>query len=170
MAVSRRRCVACKEYRLVGDLLRTRPVLCSSECAEVYKADQRQKQAKKKAEQKQPSKKWKGLPAKKRQRLIDRDGGRCRRCDGSEYLHIHHVRFRSEGGPDNSKNLLSLCQRCHDIVHRNKKHYQPLLLLMLWIQYEQQQTCTLKEVKAKATPELLDQARQYSDALMARRE
>ena len=33
-------------------------------------------------------------------------------------LHCHHVQFRSEGGPDESWNILTLCALCHEAVHR----------------------------------------------------
>jgi 5-methylcytosine-specific restriction endonuclease McrA len=64
-----------------------------------------------------------------RQRVFDADGRRCRLCGEREdraVLHAHHVVYRSEGGPDELENLLTLCVLCHDIVHSNKRFYQPL--------------------------------------------
>jgi 5-methylcytosine-specific restriction endonuclease McrA len=53
------------------------------------------------------------------QRVLNRDGWRCRypHCQLRNNLHCHHVQFRSEGGPDESWNLLTLCSFCHDEVH-----------------------------------------------------
>jgi len=53
-------------------------------------------------------------------RVWGRDGWRCRRCGLRDHLHCHHVQFRSQGGPDESWNLLSLCSECHDAVHNYK--------------------------------------------------
>ncbi len=52
-----------------------------------------------------------------RQKVWDRDGWKCRRCGLRESLHAHHVIFRSEGGRDETWNLLTLCQSCHDQIH-----------------------------------------------------
>ena len=52
--------------------------------------------------------------------VLDRDGWRCRnpRCNMRNGLHVHHVQFRSEGGVDESWNLLTLCALCHEAIHR----------------------------------------------------
>jgi 5-methylcytosine-specific restriction endonuclease McrA len=49
--------------------------------------------------------------------VLDRDGWRCQFCGYRQELHIHHVQFRSEGGVDESWNLLTLCSDCHNAVH-----------------------------------------------------
>lgn len=51
--------------------------------------------------------------------VLDRDGWRCRnpRCKTRNNLHIHHVIYRSEGGDDESWNLITICNECHDRVH-----------------------------------------------------
>jgi len=53
-------------------------------------------------------------------KVWDRDGWRCRRCKSRNNLHAHHVVWRSEGGRDETWNLLTLCQACHDQVHSYK--------------------------------------------------
>jgi HNH endonuclease len=52
-------------------------------------------------------------------RVMDRDGWRCRnpRCGMRNNLHVHHIIFRSEMGPDKSWNLVTICNECHDFVH-----------------------------------------------------
>lgn len=32
--------------------------------------------------------------------------------------HIHHIRTRGAGGSDEDENLLALCWRCHDELHK----------------------------------------------------
>lgn len=62
--------------------------------------------------------------------VFKRDKGKCRLCGTSYNLHLHHIKYRSE-----SKNLINepnncimLCDKCHKIVHSNKKKWQPILL------------------------------------------
>ena len=52
--------------------------------------------------------------------VLDRDGWRCRNCGMRNNLHIHHIVFRSELGPDETWNLVCICQACHDLVHNYK--------------------------------------------------
>lgn len=53
------------------------------------------------------------------------DGGRCRVCGTKYNLHAHHIVYRSEKKDDSVRNLIMLCQKHHDLVHSNKKFYQP---------------------------------------------
>ena len=55
-------------------------------------------------------------------RVWDRDGWRCRnpRCLMRNGLHCHHIIFRSEMGPDETWNCVTLCNVCHDAVHNYK--------------------------------------------------
>lgn len=53
--------------------------------------------------------------------LLSRRGGRCEWCGATEGLQVHHTlpygKFPEyENHPDN---LMLLCRRCHDNVHRN---------------------------------------------------
>jgi predicted HNH restriction endonuclease len=49
-----------------------------------------------------------------------RDGWRCFYCNSSQNLHPHHITFKSQGGPDELWNLLTLCMNCHRDVHDGK--------------------------------------------------
>ena len=52
-----------------------------------------------------------------RDRVIARDGKCCRRCYSSGPLHVHHltyVRF----GREHLADLVTLCESCHDALHR----------------------------------------------------
>ena len=52
--------------------------------------------------------------------VLDRDQWKCRRCGYRQSLHLHHIIFRSEMGVDESWNLITLCNTCHDAVHSGK--------------------------------------------------
>lgn len=67
------------------------------------------------------------VPAKidARHEVHERDGGRCtfidrngNRCTNERWLHLHHIRPRSKGGPDTAENLATLCAAHHDLVHQ----------------------------------------------------
>ena len=47
-----------------------------------------------------------------------RDQGRCRvpSCQASS-KHLHHIVYRSHGGKWQTHNVVSLCQKCHGLVH-----------------------------------------------------
>jgi hypothetical protein len=49
--------------------------------------------------------------------VFERDNWRCRVCRYRHDLHAHHIVFRSQGGPDASHNLLTICSDCHEAVH-----------------------------------------------------
>lgn len=49
--------------------------------------------------------------------VFRRDGWKCRACKGRNDLHAHHVKFKSQGGPDASWNLATVCIRCHELIH-----------------------------------------------------
>ncbi|OEU69255.1 MAG: hypothetical protein BA864_05505 [Desulfuromonadales bacterium C00003093] len=52
-----------------------------------------------------------------RTRVLARDGNCCRCCGGTSQLHVHHIVLRSKGGRTKVFNLISLCVRCHALVH-----------------------------------------------------
>ena len=56
-------------------------------------------------------------PDRLRRAVIARDGGKCLNCGSRFGLHVHHVKFRSLGGPTAQENLATLCTRCHSLVH-----------------------------------------------------
>jgi 5-methylcytosine-specific restriction endonuclease McrA len=56
--------------------------------------------------------------------VLGRDGWRCRSCRSRNSLHCHHIIFRSQQGPDEAWNLVTLCSSCHDGVHKDVKDGQ----------------------------------------------
>jgi 5-methylcytosine-specific restriction endonuclease McrA len=88
-----------------------------------------------------------GVSTAKRRYIRQRDGEQCRYCGTSATLHVHHVRYRSEGGGHEEENLLTLCLRCHDRVHSNKKHWQPILIELLRLHYEENRFLHVADVE-----------------------
>jgi Holliday junction DNA helicase RuvB len=56
-------------------------------------------------------------PPRLRRSVLRRDGHRCRSCRSRWSLMVHHVEFRSHGGRTLRENLITLCSRCHGLVH-----------------------------------------------------
>jgi 5-methylcytosine-specific restriction endonuclease McrA len=71
------------------------------------------------------------IPPAVRLEVVTRDQGRCRICQSAMFLHIHHIKYRSEGGDHDLGNLISLCEHHHSMVHTNKKKYQQMLFDIL---------------------------------------
>lgn len=59
-----------------------------------------------------------GIDRETRKRVYKRDGYRCALCDDTRTIQIHHVVPRGKGGPmENEMNLITLCPKCHCLVH-----------------------------------------------------
>jgi 5-methylcytosine-specific restriction endonuclease McrA len=59
-----------------------------------------------------------------RQRVIERDGGRCRKCSSTTQLQVDHIRPVAKGGVTTMSNLWTLCAPCHSKRpgHKNARH------------------------------------------------
>lgn len=55
-----------------------------------------------------------------RKAVYRRDHYRCVLCDSDEGLQIHHAVPRGKGGTSFKHNLVTLCWRCHAMVHGTK--------------------------------------------------
>jgi len=54
--------------------------------------------------------------------VLSRDSYQCQ-CEKkgcSNKLHVHHVKYRSNGGSDTPNNLLTLCEKHHEALHAGK--------------------------------------------------
>lgn len=166
------RCSNCKEYADKETMIRVGlgglGGLCSDECFEDWLQKRRNKRERRKVHR---ERKYGGrrLPGTCRDRVRRRDHGNCRWCGTNQDLQIHHVRYRSEGGPDTPRNLLTLCAECHAKAHSNKKLYQPVLLTWLWLFYEQEREVTIDAAMrlAAANESWADDARVFSDLVFA---
>ncbi len=69
-----------------------------------------------------------------RERIWERDGGKCVRCGcetklkkqkadppGTIYAHIDHIVEKSRDGKDSDENLRTLCATCH-VLRRDRSH------------------------------------------------
>lgn len=54
----------------------------------------------------------------RREAVLHRDSYTCQ-CCGKKHvrLEVHHIIFRSMGGTDDEKNLITLCEKCHKMIH-----------------------------------------------------
>ena len=59
-----------------------------------------------------------------KQYVLKRDNYLCQSCKkktkSNTELHVHHIKFRSNGGTDTKNNLITLCKPCHDRLHKKK--------------------------------------------------
>jgi 5-methylcytosine-specific restriction endonuclease McrA len=72
------------------------------------------------------------VPENVRAAVLARDRKRCRFCGTTEGLHEHHVIYRSQGGPHEAANLITLCASHHALVHTDKGRWQPVLLAYIY--------------------------------------
>jgi len=54
----------------------------------------------------------------------------CAIC-GSNQVQLHHIRFGACGRKTYMGNVIPLCKKHHDLVHSNKRFYQPMLIDMI---------------------------------------
>jgi hypothetical protein len=52
-----------------------------------------------------------------RQRVLRRDNWRCQLCGAMSNLEVHHQQFRGHAGEAADHNLITLCYKCHRILH-----------------------------------------------------
>lgn len=54
-----------------------------------------------------------------KQYVLDRDGHCCQRCKkpSAKRLHVHHLVWRRNGGNDTHRNLITVCNDCHNMLH-----------------------------------------------------
>jgi hypothetical protein len=58
--------------------------------------------------------------AQKREQVLKRDNYRCKTCNTREHLQVHHWTYARRGN-EPLNDLTTLCQFCHETVHRRKK-------------------------------------------------
>lgn len=64
-----------------------------------------------------------------RSSVASRDGYRCILCRQHSYgLHLHRIRYASQGGKYEVDNCVLACAEHHMTIHSNKKLWQPILL------------------------------------------
>lgn len=54
----------------------------------------------------------------RREAVLHRDNYTCQCCGKKRVqLEVHHIIFKSQGGSDDEKNLITVCKECHDAIH-----------------------------------------------------
>lgn len=59
-------------------------------------------------------------------RIVKRDNEKCVRCKSRQNLTVHHIKPRSEGGVTVARNLITLCNDCHDWAECNDPTWDKL--------------------------------------------
>lgn len=57
------------------------------------------------------------LPPQIRTYVFERDRWGCRSCNSDRGISPHHILFKSLGGKHNTENLVTLCFKCHNLIH-----------------------------------------------------
>lgn len=70
---------------------------------------------------------------RKRAERLSIDDNQCQLCCSTEGLQIHHKHYNTLGDEDAKKDLITLCQRCHDVATntlREKKYKNKEIILV----------------------------------------
>ncbi|WP_220419654.1 HNH endonuclease [Enterobacter roggenkampii] len=80
------------------------------------------------------------IPDPVRVSVLERDNHSCRNChwshskkmanDPRTFLELHHIEHHAHGGENTLANLITLCNVCHDEVHRKKIPKEDLVKLL----------------------------------------
>ncbi len=70
-----------------------------------------------------------GISKRKREQILERDGGHCRFCGSDTCLEVHHIisitESRQKGLPkqmaNRQENLVTMCRPCHSLTYGNRK-------------------------------------------------
>lgn len=105
-------------------------------------------------------KRRRGLSAKKRFRILNRDGFTCRYCGQaapSVVLHVDHITPVCNGGDDDDDNLVAACEDCNagkssdDIINHTEAHQQNLYsLIWPYLRWPDDQRDTAVTIIARA--------------------
>lgn len=90
------------------------------------------------------------VPPDVRARVAERDRHRCRYC-GQPATHQHHIEYRSQGGSNEEHNLIVLCPRHHEIIHGDKRRWQPILRAYIWQYYIEGRRSFLRDLERQLT-------------------
>lgn len=73
----------------------------------------RSRAAEKKGRDRERDKQWRGV----RHQVLTRDKWKCRHCRSAERIEVHHMKPRSLGREDSTRNCVTLCAVCHAERH-----------------------------------------------------
>lgn len=126
------RCGGCKSYVNHENIYRKSGVMsvCSPQCLTQVRTSRRQ------VKLQTPKLRDRGdITTAMRKEVLLRDRNSCRYCGTNRDLQVHHIHYRSSGGPGENWNLLTLCGVHHQLVHSDKKVFLPLCLGVVWMSY-----------------------------------
>lgn len=63
--------------------------------------------------------------AEKRNKRLKIDGYRCAKCGFTRALEVHHINYERVFHEDVSKDLITLCKKCHNEIELQKKNINP---------------------------------------------
>lgn len=66
------------------------------------------------------------IPKSVKEKVFDRDSGKCVECGSKNNLHYHHIKRYANGGTDTVDNLMLLCVSCHAEEHKDENSYYML--------------------------------------------
>lgn len=159
MANSKARCSGCRKYFPRAELSKVGLVsVCSTDCRTTVLSRVKNKEPKRVAKRNGNVTGHSGLHQRVRQSIRKRDGNICRWCQQPAYrLEVHHVFYRSQGGPDHGSNLITLCDEHHSQAHSKKKLWQRVLLAVIWAHYVEKKYYTVPQMEKRLRREgLLD--------------
>ena len=64
------------------------------------------------------------------QKTLELFNNECALCGNNEVA-MHHIRYGACGRKTYMGNVIPLCERCHRLVHSNKRKYQPMLIKII---------------------------------------
>lgn len=64
--------------------------------------------------------------AAKRAERLNIDGFKCARCGFTRALEVHHINYDRFGHEDVSRDLITLCKKCHKEIEAQKKELNPI--------------------------------------------
>ncbi len=80
------------------------------------------------------------IPDKVRIEVLDRDNHCCKLCgwsfkdvrphDRRHFLELHHIKHHAKGGDNSAENLITVCNVCHDDIHKRNPPADDLLKLI----------------------------------------
>lgn len=146
------RCSFCRKYVDKNSAVRSGiQAFCSKDHLYDYLNSNRKNQVIKQ------KKKSNDLSSEDKLEIIKLDGYNCRFCNRQSGLHVHHIKYRSEGGSNDKSNLITLCYDHHDTVHSNKKRYQQLCQKIVTIREQySHNTLTLPNLEVLIEKNLLE--------------
>lgn len=136
LANTKARCAGCKQYRPRAELTKVGLSSICSDNDDCRRAVLDKTKIKVRAKATRTvAKKKSCLELPLRKEIHSRDKT-CRFCGQTAYrMEVHHINYRSQGGPDVNWNLILLCDEHHRLVHSNKKRWQPILRAYIWLYY-----------------------------------